>query len=76
MTAPVPIPVAIHRVRVLFADGAVVDYLTHSTNSDVRAFMLDQHYGKRAKDHPGRLEAAVDLGALYEHVPTEPETAA
>jgi hypothetical protein len=74
--APRAIPVAIHRYRVLFGDGATVDYLAHSHNSDVRALMLDEHYGKRAKgNHDDRIEGIVDLGVAYQHTPAEPTTA-
>jgi len=75
------LPVSIQRYRVLFADGALVDFLAASGNSDVRADMLDAHYGKRPaaqrhSDPTYRIEGVAYLGEEYVHQPTphEPHT--
>ena len=72
----IALPVSIERFRVLFADGALVDFLTSRDTSDIRAQMLDAHYGKRPQtqkhnDPTYRIEGIAYLGTEYIHTPTE-----
>lgn len=70
---PVPIPVPIYRYRVLFSDGALVDFLAYSDHSGIRGDMLEHHYGKRTKppaEH--RIEGIAHLGQVYVHTPCMP----
>jgi hypothetical protein len=70
----IALPVPIHRFRVLFADGALVDFLASWDTSDTRGQMLDRHYGKRpAKDRHNdptyRIEGIAHLGQEYVYTP-------
>lgn len=68
------LPIPVHRYRVLFADGALVDFLVGRDTSDTRADMLDAHYGKRPQasrhDDPSyRIEGIAHLGEEYVYTP-------
>jgi hypothetical protein len=66
------LPIPVHRFRVLFADGALVDFLASWDTSNVRAEMLDAHYGPRPKtahDPHVRIEGVAHLGQEYVYTP-------
>ena len=62
------IPVTIHRYRVLYSDGAMVDYLASSDNSNIRAAMVAHKFGAKP-DKFDRIEGVVDMGVEYVHTP-------
>jgi len=68
------LPVPIARYRVLFADGALVDFLAYADHSGIREQMLDAHYGKRSQaskhnDPTYRIEGVAHLGQEYVYTP-------
>lgn len=75
MPDTISLPIPVHRFRVLFADGALVDFLASWDTSDTRAKMLDAHYGpNRAKGHDRhdpqvRIEGIAHLGEEYVYTP-------
>lgn len=73
-TETVALPVEVHRVRVMFADGATVDFLTVDRGgSHMREAALKHHYGTRSPKEQGqRIEGVADLGVEYTHTPEVP----
>jgi hypothetical protein len=70
----ISIPVAIRRYRVLFSDGATVDFLSYSDHSGIRAQMLELHFGKLPKAQQGAdkgIAGIADLDVVYVHTPSE-----
>lgn len=72
----IPLPFPVYRYRVLFTDGATVDFLAYSDHSGIRGQMLDQHFGKRPKTRPGDslegIAGIAPMGQVYVHTPAIP----
>jgi hypothetical protein len=66
----VPVPIAIFRYRVLYSDGAVIDFLACREDSFVRAVMLKTHFPKSPSKSDGRIVGVAELGFEYEYTPT------
>jgi hypothetical protein len=73
--AAVGVPIAVHRYRVLFSDGDVREYLARWDDSDVRAFMFADHFGRPSgkANTDEKIAGVADLGVVYEYTPTEPD---
>jgi hypothetical protein len=78
MPEVIPLPVSIERYRVLFSDGALVDFLAYADHSGIRGQMLDAHFGPRPKsprrgdENEARIEGVAHLGQVYVHTPAIP----
>jgi hypothetical protein len=70
---PIGIEIPVHRYRVLFSDGEVLNFLAARDDSDIRGQMFEIHYGKpRKDDRDGKaIAGVVDLGVEYRHCPSQ-----
>jgi hypothetical protein len=69
----VPLPFPINRYRVLFSDGATIDFLSYADHSGIREQMLEAHCGKRPKDETTHgIEGIAHLGQEYVYTPAVP----
>jgi hypothetical protein len=73
---PTPLPFPINRYRVLFSDGALVDFLSYADHSGIRGEMLEAHFGKLPAKGPkaqeARIEGIAHLGQEYVYTPASP----
>jgi hypothetical protein len=76
----VAVPVPIHRYRVLFSDGAVVDFLAGRDDSNLREHMRITHWGAKGPDSvkakDGVTRAIVGVTDLGEELVYTPDATA
>jgi hypothetical protein len=76
MSETVPMPIPVHRYRIMFADGAIVDFLATRDGSELRDFALAHHYDTDPPYGKGAhtIVGVADLGLVftYEPRPSEP----
>jgi hypothetical protein len=74
MSDAVPVPCSFHRIRVMFHDGATVDYIAYEADSHFRQWVVENHYGVKESsakwDKKWRIEVIVDLGEEFVFTPT------
>jgi hypothetical protein len=79
VTDAVGFPTVFNRYRFMFHDGETLDVVAIHDDSDLRAWVVEQHYGAKPNakgfDRTWRIVGSTDLGAVFTYTPHAPEPA-